>query len=193
VEQELTAEAAVRVAEFRAALRKFLRNGERVARACGLTPQRYLLLLMIKGAPDGREQSTVTDLAGTRRTLHHVRRPELVLAELTRVTAPGGRILVDDQIAPADPLVALELDRFERARDPSHTRTLSDVEIRALFEANSLVLERSERAIHRRELGPYLELAGCIGEAADAARALSPGGPEAYTAETAWYVLRKRD
>src|SRR5207302_5376405 len=82
------------------------------------------------------------DLAGTRRTLHHVRRPELVLAELTRVTALGGRILVDDQIAPADPLVALELDRFERARDPSHARTLSDVEIRALFEANSLVLER---------------------------------------------------
>jgi DNA-binding MarR family transcriptional regulator len=28
-----------------------------------LTPQRYLLLLMIKGAPDGSEQSTVTELA----------------------------------------------------------------------------------------------------------------------------------
>jgi DNA-binding MarR family transcriptional regulator len=29
-----------------------------------LTPQRYLLLLMIKGAVDGSEQSTVTELAG---------------------------------------------------------------------------------------------------------------------------------
>ena len=53
----------VPVAEFRAALRSFMRTSERNARAAGLTPQRYLLLLMIKGAPDGSEQSTVTDLA----------------------------------------------------------------------------------------------------------------------------------
>jgi DNA-binding MarR family transcriptional regulator len=51
------------VAEFRAALRSFLRQSERVARQSGLTPQRYLLLLMIKGAPDGSGQSTVTELA----------------------------------------------------------------------------------------------------------------------------------
>jgi len=51
------------VAEFRAALRAFLRRSERIARQCGLTPQRYLLLLMIKGAADGSEQSTVTELA----------------------------------------------------------------------------------------------------------------------------------
>src|SRR5579884_3152174 len=55
--------AAVRVAAFRTALRSFLRTSEKVARARGLTPQRYLLLLMIKGAPDGSEQSTVTELA----------------------------------------------------------------------------------------------------------------------------------
>jgi DNA-binding MarR family transcriptional regulator len=53
----------VKVAAFRAALRTFLRNNERIARQSGLTPQRYLLLLMIKGAPDGSEQSTVTELA----------------------------------------------------------------------------------------------------------------------------------
>jgi DNA-binding MarR family transcriptional regulator len=53
----------VAVAEFRTTLRRFLRRSERVARQCGLTPQRYLLLLMIKGAPDGSEQSTVTELA----------------------------------------------------------------------------------------------------------------------------------
>src|SRR5579862_2744101 len=53
----------IAVAEFRAALRSFLRHTERVARQSGLTPQRYLLLLMIKGAPDGSGQSTVTELA----------------------------------------------------------------------------------------------------------------------------------
>src|SRR5216110_372084 len=60
---QLSAEEVARVAEFRAALRRFLRRSERVARGSGLTPQRYLLLLMIKGAPDRSEQSTVTELA----------------------------------------------------------------------------------------------------------------------------------
>jgi DNA-binding MarR family transcriptional regulator len=51
------------VAEFRAALRRFERSSEQIARAHDLTPQRYLLLLMIKGAPDGSERSTVGQLS----------------------------------------------------------------------------------------------------------------------------------
>jgi DNA-binding MarR family transcriptional regulator len=53
----------IEVADFREALRRFMRQSERVARRSGLTPQRYLLLLMIKGARDGSEKSTVTELA----------------------------------------------------------------------------------------------------------------------------------
>jgi DNA-binding MarR family transcriptional regulator len=53
----------VAVAEFRASLRRFLRRTEKVARKSGLTPQRYLLLLMVGGAPDGSGRSTVTELA----------------------------------------------------------------------------------------------------------------------------------
>ena len=60
---QLSAEEVARVAEFRSALRRFLRRSERNARSAGLTPQRYLLLLMVKGAPNGSEQSTVTELA----------------------------------------------------------------------------------------------------------------------------------
>src|SRR5215210_412304 len=58
-----TTEDVANVAAFRAALRQFLRRSERIARQSGLTPQRHLLMLMIKGAPDGSEQSTVTELA----------------------------------------------------------------------------------------------------------------------------------
>jgi DNA-binding MarR family transcriptional regulator len=58
-----TVDDVVSVAEFRSALRRFLRHSERIARQSGLTPQRHLLLLMVKGAPDGTETSTVTDLA----------------------------------------------------------------------------------------------------------------------------------
>ncbi|HET8528759.1 MAG TPA: MarR family transcriptional regulator [Gaiellaceae bacterium] len=59
----LNTNEVVDVAEFREALRRFLRQSERMARKAGLTPQRHLLLLMIKGASDGSEQSTVTELA----------------------------------------------------------------------------------------------------------------------------------
>jgi SAM-dependent methyltransferase len=132
------------------------------------------------------------DLTGTLRTLHHVHRPELVLAELTRVTRLGGRVLVVDQIAPVDPLEALVLDRFERARDPGHERLLPDIDLRQLFEANGLVLIRDHRDVERRPLDAYLELAGCEGEAQERARGLAPHGPDAVTATLAWYLLERR-
>ena len=58
-----TAEEAASVAEFRVALGRFLHHTERVARNVGLTPRWYLLMLLIKGAPDLSERSTVTELA----------------------------------------------------------------------------------------------------------------------------------
>jgi ubiquinone/menaquinone biosynthesis C-methylase UbiE len=132
------------------------------------------------------------DLACSRRTLHHVNRPELALAELARVARPGGRLFVDDQIAPVDPLAAFELDRFERRRDPSHHRTLSDGDFRDLFAANGLSLVRSKRFTHRRELDFYLGLAGCTGEDAERVKDLSPGDRAHYVAESCWYLCAKR-
>ena len=128
------------------------------------------------------------DLAGTLRTLHHVARPELAVAEMVRMTQPGGRLLVVDQIAPNDPLAALELNRFESARDPSHTRALADVDLRGLFDSNGLVLLRAETYSEERDLESYLDLAACEGEGRDRARGLVPPG---YRAEVAWYLLRK--
>lgn len=132
------------------------------------------------------------DLVGTLRTLHHVPRPELVVAELVRVTRPSGRILVADQIAPADPLEALAVDRFERARDPGHTRLLPEIDLRHLFEANELVLLRDHHDLERRELGAYLDLAGCEGEARAHALALAPDGSDVYLAPLGWYLLQQR-
>lgn len=130
------------------------------------------------------------DLAASVRTLHHVARPELAVAELRRSTLPDGHILVVDQIAPIDPLVALELNRFERARDPSHTRALADVDLRGLFESNGLVLLRAEVEREERELSSYLDRAGCEGEARDQALAIAPSH-EVYTVDIGWYLLSK--
>jgi ubiquinone/menaquinone biosynthesis C-methylase UbiE len=131
------------------------------------------------------------DLAATVSTIHHIQRPELVVAELARVTRPGGRILVVDQIAPVDPLAALELNRFEHARDPSHTRVLADVDLRYLFEANDLVLGQAEFVSEQRDLARYFDRAGCTGDARERARALAPG-EESYTATIGWYLLTRR-
>lgn len=56
-----------RVAALRVALRAFERGTERAARAAGLTPQWYLLLLLVKGSEGGDERATVGELA---RRLH---------------------------------------------------------------------------------------------------------------------------
>jgi SAM-dependent methyltransferase len=95
------------------------------------------------------------DVAATIGTLHRVHRPELAVAELTRVTRLGGRILVADRIGSIDPLTAIELDRRERERDPAHERFLPDADMRGLFEANGLVLLRSQ-VDARTEAGWYL-------------------------------------
>ena len=136
--------------------------------------------------PDG-----AFDLAGTLRTLHHVHRPELVVAELARVTRPGGHVLVVDQIAPADPLDGFAIDRFERSRDASHERLLPDGDLRGLFDANRLVLLRDRHDTEERALDSYLDLAGCEGAERERALGLAPHGPDSYTAVLGWYLLER--
>lgn len=128
------------------------------------------------------------DLTGSLRALHHIARPEVAVAELTRVTRTGGRLLVVDQLAPIDPAAAAQLNAFERARDPSTTRVLADVDLRGMFEANGLVVLRSEQEREPRDLDAYLDLAGCEDEQRKRAETLAPVG---YTAEIGWYLLER--
>jgi DNA-binding MarR family transcriptional regulator len=53
----------IRIATFRSQLRSFLRHSERRCLSLGLTPQRFVLLLLIDGAPDGSRRASFTDLA----------------------------------------------------------------------------------------------------------------------------------
>lgn len=128
------------------------------------------------------------DLAGCLRVLHHVRRPELVVAELARVTRRGGRILIADQLGDVDPIRSLELDRFERARDPSHTRLLPDADIRGFLDANDLVVTANEIVRERRDMSRYLDLCGLEGEERERVARMAPASSEV---EIGWYVARK--
>jgi len=128
------------------------------------------------------------DVTGCLRVLHHTRRPELMVAELARMTRPGGTILVADQLAPVDPLAAGELNRFEHARDPSTRRVLSDTDLRALFDANGLVLRREKVVREPRNLDAYLDLAGCEGPEREHVKSLAPTCCEGVVG---WYVLAR--
>jgi ubiquinone/menaquinone biosynthesis C-methylase UbiE len=129
------------------------------------------------------------DLACCHRVLHHVRRPELAVSELARVTKPGGRILIADQLGSTDPLKSLELDRFERRRDPSHQRSLPDADIRGYLDANDLVLLTSEVTREQIDVERRFELAGF--DEAERARIRGPAPAAPYEIEVGWYVARK--
>ncbi len=64
----------------------------------------------------------------TRLCLHHTPDPLAVIAEMVRVCAPGGRVVLIDEIAPADPTAADRYNAWERTRDPSHERFLPAAE-----------------------------------------------------------------
>jgi DNA-binding MarR family transcriptional regulator len=70
----VSAEIATReyraLAELRCLIRHFLGEGDAAARAAGLEPQQYLLLLMIRGLPEGKE-ATIRTLAERLALKHH--------------------------------------------------------------------------------------------------------------------------
>jgi DNA-binding MarR family transcriptional regulator len=112
----------VAVAEFRAALRAFLRRTERIARQSGLTPQRYLLLLMVKGAPDGSEQSTVTELS-----------ERLKLAQST----------VTELVSRAEETGLIEREQSQTDARVAHLRLTEEGERRLMQAFTGLATERS--------------------------------------------------
>jgi len=122
-EEAIPVEDVVAVAEFRAALRQFLRRSERIARQTGLTPQRHLLLMMIKGAPDGREQSTVTELS-----------ERLQLAQST----------VTELVRRAEDAGLLEREQSQRDARVAHLRLSAEGERRLTHSFTALATERQQ-------------------------------------------------
>jgi DNA-binding MarR family transcriptional regulator len=124
---EPSLEDVQRVAAFRVALRAFQREIERVARGAGLTPQWYLLLLLVKGAEQGDEQATVSELA---------RRMQLAQSTVTELVNRAERVgLVRRSPSNQDGRVAnVALTEEGEQRFAASFRALSD-ERRALQQA----------------------------------------------------------
>jgi ubiquinone/menaquinone biosynthesis C-methylase UbiE len=80
-------------------------------------------------------------LVTSRFAFHHFLDPRAVLAEMTRVCASGGTVLVIDAAPAADKADAF--NRMEHLRDPSHARALPEAELRQLFTAVGLPAPRA--------------------------------------------------
>ena len=78
------------------------------------------------------------DIVTTRFSFHHFRDPLAVLREMVRVCVPGGRVLLIDTYASEDKAKAVEFNRLELLRDPSHVRNLALSELQGLFAAAGL-------------------------------------------------------
>jgi DNA-binding MarR family transcriptional regulator len=126
---KLTPEEVARVAEFRSALRRFLRTTERNSRAAGLTPQRYLLLLMVKGAEDGSSKSTVTELA------ERLQLAQSTVTELVRRAEEVG--LLQRERSPDDGRIAFLRLTPEGERRLERAFTTNEAERAALLDAFS--------------------------------------------------------
>jgi len=78
--------------------------------------------------PDG-----AFSIVTSRFAFHHFLDPRAVLAEMRRVCAPGGKVVVIDTEASPDVAKAAEFNRMEKLRDPSHVRAMPLTELRGLF------------------------------------------------------------
>src|SRR3954451_2536593 len=122
----------IAVADFRAALRGFMRQSERISRQYGLTPQRYSLLLMIKGSPSGREESTVTELS-----------ERLQLAQST----------VTELVSRAEETGLIEREQSVRDARVAHLRLTEEGERRLMKSFTALAKERAQLAAAIASLG----------------------------------------
>ena len=101
------------------------------------------------------------DIASIVRTIHHLDRPGDALADLARALVPGGRLVVIDQLVSDDEHEADLYEEMERMRDPAHVRTLPDSALRCLIEKSGLLLTSASVEPEQRNLGVFLDLAGC--------------------------------
>lgn len=119
------------------------------------------------------------DLVVSRLGAHHFSDVRAAMREMARVAAKA--VVVVDNTFGGD-----ALEEAERVRDPSHVRCYTLEEWRTLFEDVGLGIDDVRFLPQRVELEPWLERAGCTGDAAARVRELT-----ADRTEDGWVRLER--
>lgn len=80
------------------------------------------------------------DVTTCRIAPHHFPSVPGFLAEVVRVTRPGGRVILGDTTSPEEPALAAWHNRVEALRDPSHVRNCTTSEWRGFAETAGLTV-----------------------------------------------------
>ena len=112
------------------------------------------------------------DLVLTRFSAHHWRDLAAALAEMRRVVAPAGLVVVMDSISPDAPEADAFLDEVERLRDSSHIRDYSVSEWRDALAAAGLVVGTTTLGRLRLAFDPWIARMATPADAVAAIRAL---------------------
>jgi ubiquinone/menaquinone biosynthesis C-methylase UbiE len=98
------------------------------------------------------------DLVTCRFAMHHFAVPRIQMQEMVRVCRPHGRVAIIDLVAPDDAVLAVQYNRVERLRDPSHTRALTISELKQSMQSMGLqITQITSRAIEV-SIEPWLHL-----------------------------------
>ncbi|MBA2344368.1 MAG: methyltransferase domain-containing protein [Rubrobacter sp.] len=101
------------------------------------------------------------DVVTCRIAAHHFPNPGNFVAEVARVLKPGGRFLLDDNIAPENPELDDFMNRYEKWRDPGHVRAHRVSKWRAMIEGSGMTVEHVEPP--GRKPYPFVEWTSRIG------------------------------
>ena len=97
------------------------------------------------------------DIVTVRIAPHHYPHIQRATHEMARVLEPGGRLVVIDNIAPADPTLDALGNDWEQRRDPSHVREYTLDEWLAFLTEAGLRVTRHETRRHTYEFTSWVE------------------------------------
>jgi SAM-dependent methyltransferase len=105
------------------------------------------------------------DVVATRIAAHHFEDVAAAVREMARVSRE--LVLVEDTLYESE-----QVEEAERLHDPSHVRSYSESQWRAILEDAGLEVEEIRLVEKRQPLDAWLERTGCVGEDAERVREL---------------------
>jgi SAM-dependent methyltransferase len=121
-------------------------------------------------------------------SFHHFVNPGKVFAEMARVVASGGWIMISDMTAPEDPQQAELHNQMERLCDPTHARALPASEFEQMFAASGFRLAMKVARDSRIAVDDWVSFGGTPSENAARLRAMATAaadsnGPSRFARE----------